>query len=409
MNRKTWLAPVLAGLFILLETIFRCREAAAAGLGVWKLILGGGLILGFLLLGTVYSMISGAYMTSLLSAVCMLLSIYNCYQFLLGGISYVIYMAAGMICMILAYLIIRRGPRLPNLLFYLLAGGIILLMLCNLLFGQALAQGSSARLWISIGGMSVQPGEFAKVGLLVLGAMCYRDSKRFWIYLVTGAFTCLVLLVLKDIGNLAVLVAMFLLMIYLLYDNRLLSAVLIGAFLVSFLVLLTLYPYAIERFSSWGKAMTQNGNLQQRQILGAAALGGFSGLTLQAHEVFTQIYSAGSDAALAGIQAIYGVPMLMVTLLLYGVIIIQASTNRSVFPSNHLILTQSALLLFCQVLLNYCGSLDVLPFTGIVAPLISRGGSAMLSFCMILGLCGGSMSPVVERCTTRYSSFVKSR
>ena len=409
MNRKTVLAPSLAVLFILLGTALLYREAAPLDLNVSNLLLGSGAILGFLLLGMIYSAVSRVPMTSMISAVCMLLFVHNGYQFLFGGGSYVIYMILGMACLVLAFLFVRRWPQVPDLFFYILSGGIILLMLCNLLFGQALALDSSSRLWITVGGMSIQPGEFAKAGLLLQGALCYRNSKRFRIYLLTGAFTCLSLLMLRDIGNLAVLVAMFLLMTYLLYDNRLISAVLIGGFLVAFLALLAIFPYALDRFFSWGKAMTAEGNLQQRQIITSVVVAGVPGLGLADHAVFTSIYSASSDAALAGIQAVYGVPAVLVTMLLYSVLVIQAATNRSVYPSNHLILTQSALVIFCQVLLNYCGSLDILPFTGIVAPLISKGGSAMLTFCLILGACAGSMNPVVTSCVTRYSSYIPDR
>lgn len=409
MTRKTFIAPILSALFLLLGTLLICREATHAGLDCRNLLIGSGAILAFLLLGTVYSTYSHVPMTSMLCAVCILLFVHNGYQVLFGGMSYVIYMVLGMGCMVFAFLAVRRWSQISDRMFYLLSGGIILLMLCNLIFGQALAQDSSSRLWISIGGMSIQPGEFAKAGLLLLGAMCYRDSKRFWIYLITGAFTCLSLLMLKDIGNLVVLVVMFLLMTYLLYDNRLISAVLILGFLFAFLILMAMFPYAVERFSSWGKAMTPEGNLQQRQILTSVILSGGPGLGMEKHEVFTGIYSASSDAALAGIQAVYGVPAVLLTMLVYSVLTIQAATNRSVFPSNHLILTQSALVIFCQALLNYCGSLDILPFTGIVAPLVSRGGSAMLTFCLILGACGGSMNPKIAPCMTRYSSFISNR
>jgi cell division protein FtsW (lipid II flippase) len=95
-------------------------------------------------------------------------------------------------------------------------------------------------------------------------------------------------------------------------------------------------------------------------------------------------------------MAIYGVPMVCVAIGSYALLMAQPLYNRAVYPSNYLIMSQVSALIFCQVILNFAGSLDLLPFTGVNGPLISAGGSSAICFCVLLGMIAASLHPAVK-------------
>jgi cell division protein FtsW (lipid II flippase) len=142
--------------------------------------------------------------------------------------------------------------------------------------------------------------------------------------------------------------------------------------------------------------MTLADTWQQREFITATLLGGFRGLGLGNAHHFTEIFASREDGAIAGVMAIYGVPMVCVAIGSYALLMAQPLYNRAVYPSNYLIMSQVSALIFCQVILNFAGSLDLLPFTGVNGPLISAGGSSAICFCVLLGMIAASLHPAVK-------------
>ena len=75
----------------------------------------------------------------------------------------------------------------------------------------------------------------------------------------------------------------------------------------------------------------------------------------------------------------------------YIVLILQCGFSRSTSPTNYLIMLQIAVMFTTQIFLNYGGSLGLIPFTGITAPLLSTGGSSTISTMALLGMMFASM------------------
>jgi cell division protein FtsW len=215
------------------------------------------------------------------------------------------------------------------------------------------------------------------------------------IYLAVNLFVCLALVILSDYGNIFVIFAVLLLMIYLLTDNRLLSLTLVLGCLGVFFLMLRFVPYAQQRLANWGTAMESGTSTQQRQIMEAVIFGGLKGIQVQRFDYLGRIYAASCDCALAGIWALNGPMALLLLLGAYAGVVYQAASVYAFRPSNYLILIQSGFVIFVQVVLNLMGTLDVLPFTGVVAPLVSSGGSAMCTFGMLLGMAMASLDPVI--------------
>ncbi len=83
-----------------------------------------------------------------------------------------------------------------------------------------------------------------------------------------------------------------------------------------------------------------------------------------------------------------GLPGLALVLLLYGLIVWQASVVaiQTREPFGRLLAAGVAALLAVQVLINTGVTVGLLPVTGLPLPLVSYGGSGLLAHCLALGL-----------------------
>ena len=359
----------------------------------------------FLTVCSIYSWRTGASFIPLICAITVLIGISASYLLLFNSfMKQMCLMVLGMAIGIAVFYTWRRKNLLTDRGFRKLIIAIVVLLVVNVVFGQ---EENGARLRIDLFGLfTFQPGEVVKVLLVLLGACSYGNQQRSILYCLAALGSCVVLLLLRDMGGAVVIFAMFVLMTYLLFDNRILSLTIIGLALVGFICLIKVSPYAANRLDAWTRVMEKENTWQQRNFIKAVLYGGFrglgvhnafmSGLDLENAGMLVDIYAISSDGALAGIMAVYGVPMVFLAVGAYTVLILQPVYNRSVYPSNFLITTQTSMLLFCQVVLNFCGSLDLLPFTGLAVPLLSQGGTAVLTFAAMMGLEAAALHPALH-------------
>lgn len=405
---KRMFVAVVAAAFILAQHVCIYYQAVDAGIATGKLLVGLLCILAYLGATAVWNLRTSTATLSFSSAISILLSYYNTYQFVFeaqgitGGNRALVYMVLAIAAMIVSFFAFRvltakiafQDAPLADVIFYGIAGACVLLMLVNLIFGTASGDGS-ARLWIQLPFFSFQPGEVVKIGLIYLGSLCYRQRSRmrFLAYLGANMFVCMTLVMLKDFGNVFVIFAVFLIMIYLLFDNRVMSIGMIISCMALFFLVLKVFPYAQDRMDSWGNAMMRTDSYQQKYMIESVLFGGIRGTTLANHQFVTGIFAINCDGAIAGIWALHG-PLAMVILLgAYAGVIYQSATNFGFYPSNYLVLVQCGAVVFFQVMLNMLGSLDVIPFTGVVAPFVSSGGTAMITFGVLLGMAMSSLDP----------------
>ena len=349
---------------------------------------------GLLVVGSLYSYICNARIQSYLCGVCLLVGIGFCYQFFFGDFSkFVVMTFAGLTIGIVVYLIYRRINVLNDTMFWLCAIAILALLAVNILFGQ---ESNGARLWVDLKILKFQPGELVKVLLILLGASSFRNLVRSVIYCVVSLISLGVLLLLHDLGGAVVIFALFSLMVYLLFDNRVVSVGIIVAAVVALVIALRHLPYAAARFENWFGAMENPNSFQQRKFIIGALMGGLKGLGVEDHSLFTSIYAAKNDGALAGVMAVLGVPVILITLGAYALLAAQAALNRSVYTSSFFIHAQMGLYIVTHVVLNFAGATDSLPFTGVVAPVVSSGGSAILCFGILLGVGAAALNPQMK-------------
>ena len=354
-----------------------------------------------------------------LCAVCLLLTIGVTYRFIFSWETFDFLMLVSSVAIgIIAFLVYRKTPYiaarlakkdLPNtnltcgdVWFLLPAAGVLLLLIVNILFGVTI---NGAKLWVNFFGISIQPGEFIKVLLAILFATAYGKLWRAITAFSVSAISILGLLFLRDMGTAIVIFSMVMVMLFLLLDNKMTFSLYKHKYLLIivsvmavclFFVALSLFPYAKERFDQRGGAMTNPGQEQQAAMLKALVLGGLGGLGLENSTHIINIFAIENDMALAGLTAVFGYGMLLIVSLCYALLVVIPLRKHAVYREFYFVSAQIAVVLTVQVLLNALGAVDILPFTGIVAPFISDGGSALMSFCAMMGILLATLHPAIK-------------
>lgn len=330
----------------------------------------------------------------LAAAVTVLLGIGTAYQHILGndGKSYLIHLTLFYAAAVVTAVVMRfffwnpQDSFRSEWIFRGLLALCVLLMLANILFGRRV---NGARLWVG----PVQVGEVLKPLLILLSSLSYRNGKRTALYTAAALSAVLMLLFLKDFGNAVILFAVWWVTIFILMDSRLLNWSIAALAIVGFVILVSRFPHARDRVDQFFNVMDPNASAQLRQMMISIWFAGLRGLGLGNGRMITNIFAIETDMALAGVWAVGGFLLLGILVAAYAVVIRQAIQNYSVYPAAHLILTQASVLITCQVLLNLCGSLNVMPLTGVVSPLVSLGGSSMIATGVLIGMMEAAMNP----------------
>ena len=265
--------------------------------------------------------------------------------------------------------------------------GSVLLILINIVFSDAVL---GARNWLNIGGLSLQPSELLKVGYIYVGAstlerLFHRNNLTTFIGF--SAFCVVSLALIGDFGTALIFFVTFLVISYLRSGSF--STVLLaiaGAGMAAFLAV-SIKPYIARRFTTWGHVWEDvyNTGFQQTRAMSAAAAGGLYGKGAGAGWL-KDVVAANTDMVFAMVceeqGLIIGVIMVIAMLVLALFAVRSARHGRSAYYSIAACAAMSMLL--TQLALNVFGSLDILPFTGVTFPFVSRGGTSLLSCWMLM-------------------------
>ena len=265
--------------------------------------------------------------------------------------------------------------------------GTIMLMFVNIVFSDAVL---GARNWLTIGGLSMQPSELIKVGYIYAGASTldrlYR-SRNLYSFIFFSAFCVGTLALIGDFGTALIFFVTFLVISYL-RSGSIATVILAisGAAMAAFLAV-SIKPYIARRFSTWGHVWEDvyGAGFQQTRAMSAAAAGGLYGKGAGAGWL-KDIFAANTDMVFAMVceeqGLIIGVIMVAAMLVLALFAVRSARHGRSAYYSIAACAAMSMLL--TQLAMNVFGSLDILPFTGVTFPFVSRGGTSLLSCWMLM-------------------------
>ena len=308
----------------------------------------------------------------------------NLYKQLISmGLGLVIFLVLGF-CL--------RNLETAKKLRCLAAGAGVLLLLANLVLATRV---NGSKNWIYIGGMSIQPSELVKVCFVLAGASTMDQivtRKNMLAFVLYTAFIGGCLVVLNDFGTAAIFFIGFLAIALLRsssYPNAALIVVGVGmaaVMVVSVVLAVKHFPHVGERFSGFGHIwshMNDNKGYQQTRALICIASGGLFGLG-PGNGWLRNMAGAGAadtDLVVAFVSEEWGLlmaAMLIVALASLGIFVVRsAKVARSSFYT--ISATASVSILLAQAILNFFGTVDFLPLTGVTFPFVSNGGSSMMA------------------------------
>lgn len=247
-----------------------------------------------------------------------------------------------------------------------------------------------AKNWLEFAGYSFQPSELVKVAYIYVGASTLDSlfhRRNLYSFIVFSAICVIALALIGDFGTALIFFISFLVISFMRSGS--IATVLLaisGAGLAGFLAV-TVKPYIAQRFSSWGHVWEDvyNTGYQQTRAMSAAASGGVFGKGAGSGWL-KNIFAANTDMVFAVIceelGLIIGLCMVFAVVVLAFFAVKSARHGRSAYYS--IAACASISMLLVQLALNVFGSLDILPFTGVTFPFVSKGGTSLISCWMLM-------------------------
>ncbi len=269
---------------------------------------------------------------------------------------------------------------------------------------------NGAQLWLRFGGYSFQPGEIAKICLVIffaayladrkellsiatrrLGPLHIPDLKHFGPLLVMWSVSLAVMFYEKDLGSSLLFFSIFLVMLYIATARIVYVAFGMALFAAGAFVGYQAFSHVQERVRTWFNVfdpkIVQDEGFQLAQSLFSFATGGLFGTGLgqgrpgiipEAHTDF--VFSVvGEELGLLGTAAILVCFMLLVA---RGLRV--ALNTRNDFGQ---LLASGLIAIFAiQTVIILGGVTRLLPLTGITLPFMSFGGSSLLSNFILVAL-----------------------
>jgi len=316
-----------------------------------------------------------------------------------------VWMTVGVVLFAAVLLGLRDHRRLQAYTYSFGLAAIVLLLLPMLpVIGESI---NGARIWIHLGPMSFQPGEVAKIALVLFFAgylVVHRDAlalagRRFGgidfprgrdlgpilgMWLVSLA----VLVFQSDLGSSLLFFGLFVVMLYVSTERPgwlVLGAVLFGA--GSYLAYLFVAHVQV-RIVAWLHPFAHGVNSYQLvQGLYGMAWGGLVGRGLgQGSPELTPL--SYSDFIMSALGEEIGLTGVMALLVLYGLIVERGLRIALVCrdPFGKLVATGLAITFALQVFVVIGGVTRLIPLTGLTTPFLSYGGSSLVANWVIVAL-----------------------
>lgn len=253
-----------------------------------------------------------------------------------------------------------------------------------------------AKLGFTVGGISIQPSELVKIIFVFFVAASFKRSLEFRNIVITtalAAFHVLILVASKDLGTALIIFVVYLAMLYVATRQPLYLAAGLGAGSVASVAAYYLFGHVRTRVIVWKDpfASYDNGGYQVAQSLFAIGTGGWFGMGLFQGEPDT-IPVADEDFIFSAISEelglIFALCMILVCVSCYVMFLNIAMQLHNMFYK--MVALGLGTCYIFQVFLTIGGVTKFIPSTGVTLPLVSYGGSSLLStlimFAIIQGL-----------------------
>jgi cell division protein FtsW (lipid II flippase) len=302
--------------------------------------------------------------------------------------------------------VVQRAPDLARYRWVLLFGGLGLLLL-PMVPGLGFSAGG-ARIWVSLGPINFQPGEFAKLALAVFFAGYLADNReliaartwrvgplhlpepRYLLPIVAAWGVAVVVMVgERDLGSSLLFFALFVVMLWVATERPAYLFVGLVMFAAAAYVSWRMFAHVQTRVSIWLDPWADplDSGYQIVQALYGLSDGGMAGTGLglgspgqvpeaQNDFIFTAI---GEEMGLFGATAV-----LISYLLLIGAGLRVALRTENTFEK--LLATGLTTIVGVQAFIIIGGVIKLVPLTGITLPFVSYGGSSLVSNYILLAL-----------------------
>lgn len=249
-----------------------------------------------------------------------------------------------------------------------------------------------AKLWIELGGLSIQPAEFVKVAYIYVGAASLDrlfNKRNLYVFIAFSAVCVMMLALMHDYGTALIFFTTFLVISFMRSGSIATVALAVtGAGLAGFLAF-TAMPHIKSRFASWGHVWEDDfifaGGYQQARAMSGAASGGLFGKGA-GNGWLKDDFAANADTVFGVLCEELG--LIIAVLAIFAILALAFFVVRNTYQGRSsyysIASCATASIFMIQLILNVFGSVDILPFTGVTFPFVSHGGTSLLSCWMLL-------------------------
>jgi len=302
-----------------------------------------------------------------------------------------IFITIGSVLMLIIPLFLQKGSMFRNFSVLYFISGVVLLA-AVVIIG---ATSYGAKLTISIGGFSFQPSEFVKIiFVFFVASMIYKEAnfKRVFMTSCLSAVFVLLLVASKDLGGALLYFMAYLVMIYVASKKILYLGAGLGGMAIASVAGYFLFSHVRTRVFVWlnPTADIDNQGYQICQSLFGIGTGGWFGLGI-GEGLPNKIPIVDKDFIFSAISEEFGA-IFAIGLILLCVSCFFMITNVSMQMKDKfykLVAIGLAVLYATQVILTIGGAIKFIPSTGVTLPLVSYGGSSMLSTLIVFGIVQG--------------------
>lgn len=303
-------------------------------------------------------------------------------------------------------LVIRRSRVLEAYLYTALAAGIALLLLPLFpVIGQSI---NGSRIWVSIGPVNFQPGEFAKLALAVffagylvrkrellalttfrIGPLRFPEPRHLAPVVVAWLVSLLVMVLERDLGSSLLFFLLFLVVLWVATERVTYLLTGLAMFSVGAWIAFRMFGHVRVRVDAWLDpwADPRGGGFQVIEAAFGMASGGLTGAGPGRGDP-DRVPIAETDFIFATISEelglLGGTAILIAYVLMIGSGLRIAIRSHRVFDK--LLAVGLTTLLGFQAFIIIGGVIRLMPLTGVTLPFVSYGGSSLLANYILLAL-----------------------
>jgi cell division protein FtsW (lipid II flippase) len=318
-----------------------------------------------------------------------------------------IWATLGVALFVTVLLVVRDHRTLSRYAYTLALIGMGLLALPAVL-PSAISEVNGAKIWIRLAGFSIQPGEFAKICLVVFFAAYLVDKRDVLALasrrvmglelprgrdlgpvLLAWVLSILVLVFERDLGSSLLLFGIFVVMLYVATERSSWLLIGVGLFAGGALIAYQIFGHVQQRVDTWLDpfAYQDGAGYQLVQSLFGLGTGGLFGAGLGGGRP-DQVPVAKSDFIASAIGEELGLFGLVAVIVVY-LVLVERGLRTSLIVRDafgKLLAAGLAFAVAWQVFVVLGGVTGLLPLTGLTTPFLAYGGSSLVANFVLVAL-----------------------